>query len=84
MKFLAVATPPPAMYPGCSTRKMFWEDKFTPENMKSCGRQNVRKHRDINNGGQYIILDISSKSIWTRGKSPLQNQGIIWEDQVRG
>ena len=37
----------------------FWEDKFTPVNMKSCGRRNVRKHRDINNGEQYIALHIS-------------------------
>ena len=28
-------------------------------NMTSCGRQNVRKQREIKNGGQYIILDIS-------------------------
>ena len=29
--------------------------------MKSCGRRNVRKHRDIKNGEKYILLDISSK-----------------------
>ena len=28
--------------------------------MKICGRQNVRKHRDIKNGEKCIILDISS------------------------
>ena len=29
--------------------------------MTSCGRHNVSKHREIENGDQYIILDISSK-----------------------
>ena len=29
--------------------------------MTSCGRCNVRKHRDINDGEQYIILNIYSK-----------------------
>ena len=28
MKFLVVVTPPP-IYHGCSTRKTFWEEKFT-------------------------------------------------------
>ena len=28
MKFLAVVTPP-SIYHGCSTRKTFWEEKFT-------------------------------------------------------
>ena len=30
-------------------------------NMKSFGRRNVRKHRDIKNGEKYITLDISLK-----------------------
>ena len=59
MKLLAVVTPPTAIYHGCFTRKKFWEDKFTPVNMKSCGRRNVRKHRKIKNGEKYIRLDIS-------------------------
>ena len=29
--------------------------------MKSCGRKNVKKNRDIQNGEQYIVLGISSK-----------------------
>ena len=33
MKFLAVVTPP-SIYHGCSTRKMFWKEKFT-------GKENV-------------------------------------------
>ena len=60
MNFLSVATPPPDIYHGCSTCKTFWEEKLTPVNMTSCGRRNVRKHREINNGEQYIILDIPS------------------------
>ena len=50
MKFLAVVTPSPAIYHGLSTWKKFWEEKFTPVNMTSCGRHNVRKHREIKNG----------------------------------
>ena len=60
MKFLAVVTPPPAIYHGFSTWMALWEDKFTPVTMTSCGRKNVRKHRNIKNGEQYIILDIYS------------------------
>ena len=48
------------MYHGSFTQETFWEEKFIPVNMKSFGRCNVRKHRDIKNGEKYIILDISS------------------------
>ena len=57
MKFLAVVTPPPAIYHVSSNLKKLWEDNFTPVNMTSCGRNNVRKHRDIKNGVKYIVLD---------------------------
>ena len=30
-------------------------------NITSCGRRNVKKHRDIKNGEKYIILDVSSR-----------------------
>ena len=51
MKLLESITPQ-SIYHGCSTRKMFWEEKFTlgeftDVNMKNCGLHNVRKHRDI-------------------------------------
>ena len=59
MKFLEVVTPPPDIYHGCSTRNKFLEEKFAPVNMKSYGRRNVRRHREIKNGEQYIILEIS-------------------------
>ena len=54
MKLLAVVKPP-SIYHGCSTQILFWEGKFTsgeftPVNMKNCGRRNVRKYMDINNG----------------------------------
>ena len=38
---------------------MFWKEKFTPINMTSFGRRNVRKHREINNDKQYIVLGVS-------------------------
>ena len=62
MKLLAVVTPP-SIYHGCSTRKTFGEEKFTigefsAVNMKNCGRQNVRKHRDIKDSEKYVTLDI--------------------------
>ena len=42
VKFLSVVTPL-STYCGCSTQKMFWEEKFLLVNMRSCGRHNVRK-----------------------------------------
>ena len=67
MKLLSVVTPP-SIYNGCSTRKTFWEEKFTDKeniflavNMKNCGRHNVRKHKEIKGSDKYITLDISSK-----------------------
>ena len=67
MKFLLVVTPP-SIYHGCSTRKTFWEEKFTGKeylflsvNMKNCGRRKVRKHKEINGSDKYVTLDILSK-----------------------
>ena len=67
MKLLAVVTPP-SIYHGCSTRKTFWEEKFTGEeklfsdvNMENCGCRNVRKHRYIKGSDKYVILEISLK-----------------------
>ena len=59
MKFLSVETLPSAIYCGSSTQNKFCEEKFTPLNMKSCGRHSVGKHREIVNGDQYIFLEIS-------------------------
>ena len=65
MKLLAVVIPL-SIYHGCSTWKIFREeiftlDEFTPVNMKFCGRQNVRKHREIKYSDNYITLYISLK-----------------------
>ena len=60
MKFLEVLTPPPNIYHCCSICNNFLEEKFTPVNMASCVRRNVRKHRETNNGDQYILVEISS------------------------
>ena len=58
MKLLSVVATP-YIYHGCSTQKTFWEGKFAPVNMKICGRRNVRKHRVIKDGENYITLEIS-------------------------
>ena len=61
MELLAVVTPPPYTCICWSTCKTFWGENFTPVNITTCGRHNVRKHGEIKNGEKYIILDISSK-----------------------
>ena len=65
MKLLAVVTPL-SIYHGCSTRKTFWEEKFTGKeifflavDMKNGGRRNVKKHKDIRGSDKYVTLDIS-------------------------
>ena len=63
MKFLSVVTPP-YIYHGCSTGKTFCEERFTSVNLRSCGSCNARKNEEINNGEQYIALDISLKLDW--------------------
>ena len=67
MKFLVVVTPP-SIYHGCSTRKRFWEGKFTGKkdlfqsvNMKNCGRLKVRKYKEIKGTDKIVTLDISEK-----------------------
>ena len=67
MNLLTVVTPP-SIYYGCSTRKTFWEGKFTGKkylfldvNMKICGRNNIRKHKEIKGSDKYVTLDTSSK-----------------------
>ena len=67
MKFLVVVTPT-SIYHGCSTRKTFWEGKFTGRkdlfqsvNMKNCGGRKVRKHKKIKGSDKIVTLDISAK-----------------------
>ena len=66
MKFLVVLTPP-SIYHGCSTRKTFWEEKFTGKedlflsmNMKKCGRKKVRKHKEIKGSEKIVTLNVSA------------------------
>ena len=67
MKFLVVVTPP-SIYHGCSTRKTFWEEKFTGRkdlfqsvNMKNFGRRKVRKHKEIKGSDKIVTLNISAE-----------------------
>ena len=64
MKFLVVVTPP-SIYHGCSTRKTFWEEKFTGKQdlfesmkMKNCGRRKFRKHKEIKGSDKCVTLNI--------------------------
>ena len=57
MKFLAVVTPP-SIYYGFSNWNNLCKDKLTPVKTKICACRNVRKHKEIKNGEQYIALDM--------------------------
>ena len=64
MKFLVVVTPL-SSYHGCSTRKTFWEEKFTGKedlflsmNMKNCGRPKFKKHTEIKGSDKSVTLNI--------------------------
>ena len=67
MKFLVVVTPL-SIYHGCSTRKTFWEEKFTGKkdlfqsvNMTNCGHRKVRKYKDIKGSDKIFTLNASAK-----------------------
>ena len=67
MKSLVFVTPP-SIYHGCSTRKTFWEEKFTGKkyffqsvNMKHFGRRKVRKHKEIKGSDKIFTLNVSEK-----------------------
>ena len=67
MKVLVVVTPP-SIYHGFSTRKTFWEEKFTSKknvfesvNIKNCGCRKVRKHKEIKGSDKCVTLNISEK-----------------------
>ena len=65
MKFLVVVTPR-SIYNGCSTREMFWEENLTGKkqdlfesvNMINCGQHNVRKHKEIKDSDERVILNM--------------------------
>ena len=84
MKILEVVTPL-SIYHGCSSQKRLCKGNFTPVNMKNCVCLNVRKHREINNGENYITLYISLYfGIMDNMKIKSSEKNIIWEDQERG
>ena len=67
MKLLVFVTPP-YIYHGCSTRKTFWEEKFTGKkdlfqyvNMKFFCYRKVRKHKEINSSDKIVTLNVSEK-----------------------
>ena len=93
MNLLAVLAPP-SIYHGCPARKTFWEEIFIGEeklfsdvNMKTFGRHNVRKHKDIKGIYKYVTLDISLKfenmdtmkitSSDSKGKLERSGKGLI-------
>ena len=97
MNLLAVVTPP-SIYHGCSTRKTFWEGKFTGKqdlfesmSMKNCSQRNVRKHKDIKVSDKcvalniYEILNISEKfDDLNKMKTASSASKYNWRDQDRG
>ena len=66
MKFLVVVAPP-SIYHGFSTRKTFWEEKFTGKkqdlfvsvNMRNCGHRNFGKHRKIKDSDERVTLNMN-------------------------
>ena len=91
MKLLVVVTPP-SIYHGCSTRKTFWEEKFTGKedlflsvNMKNSGRRKVRKHKEIKGSDKSVTLDISSKfDSLNKMKTTSSESKVNWKDQEKG
>ena len=65
MKFLVVVAPL-SIYHGCSTRKTFWEEKFTGKkqdlfvsmNTRNCVQRNVMKNKEIKDSGERVTLNI--------------------------
>ena len=67
MKFLVFVTTP-SIYHGGSTRKTFWEEKFTGKkdlfqsvNIKNCGHRKVRKPKEIKGSDKIVTLNVSEK-----------------------
>ena len=66
MKFLVVVSPP-YIYHGCSTRKTFWEEKFTGKkqdlfvyvSIRNCGQITVRKHKEIKDIDERVTLNMN-------------------------
>ena len=65
---LPVVVTPPFIYHCCSTWETLWEENITGEeklfsavSMKNCGRNNVRRNKEIKGSDKYVTLDISLK-----------------------
>ena len=85
MKLLEVLTPQPGIYHDCYNHNTFLEDNLKPVNMKKMVEGKVlgnimisRMASSIPSWTYFIILIVRKIE-----KPPLQNQGIIQEDQVR-
>ena len=95
MKILSFLIPP-YIYHGCSTRKTFWEEKFTAEkkftlgeftagSMKNGGCRNVSKHIEIKVSDKYVTLHISLKFVSLEKMIITSSYPkYVWEDQERG
>ena len=79
MKFLVVFAPP-SIYHGCSTRKTFWEEKFTGKkqdlfesvNMRNSGQRNVRKHIEFKDSDDRVTLNMYEIVIVHYSKKPVR------------
>ena len=91
MKFLVVVTPP-SIYHGCSTRKTFWEEKFTGKkdlfqfvNMKNYGRRKVRKRKEITGSNKIVTLNVSANVDFPNKMETTSSESKEnWGDQERG
>ena len=91
MKFLVFVTPQ-SIHHGCSTRKTFWEEKFTGQkdlfqsvNMTICGRRKVRKHKETKGSDKIIILNVLIKFDSLNNMETISSESKLnWEDQERG
>ena len=83
MKSLVVVNPP-SIYHGCSTRKTFWEEKFTGKkvmfqsvNMKNCGSRKVKKHKEIKGSYKIVTLNVSEKFYSLKKMKTISSQSKI-------
>ena len=83
IKLLSVVTPL-SIYNGLSTQNMFWKENFTQVNIKIVVFEmlkNIGKSRMVSSKSYWTSL--WSLVIWTRWRSHIHEQTIIWEDKVR-
>ena len=91
MKFQVFVTPP-SIYHGCSTRKTFWEERFTGKedlfqsvNMKNCGCRKFRKQKEIKGSDKCVTLNISEKfDDLNKMETTSSESKVELKDQERG